>query len=106
MMRGSQLLPDLCIGEFAEAGVGDGVVPDLMPFGDHPPEDLGITLRVGGNDIESRFHVPLLQDIEESRGVDWMRPVIKGQGDEMNTGGDTRVGVFVPTEDGMCALPA
>ena len=70
-------------GGFREIGMGEGVVADLVAFGEDALDQPGMGLGVGADDEEARLDVLFLQDVENCRRPLRIRPVVEGQRQRM-----------------------
>ena len=74
--------------------MGHGVIPDFVPFGNRLRQNLGMILHHVTDHVEGGLDIAVLEDLEQPRRVLRMRPVIKGDRDDLLVGLDAGVGVL------------
>jgi hypothetical protein len=67
--------------DLTQVWVGEGVIADLVPLVDDPPQQLGVRLALGANDEERGRHAFAAKRVEDLRGPARIRTVVEGQGD-------------------------
>ena len=82
-LGGVQFQPDMFRPTDREIRMIVGVVADLVPLGDDPPNEIGIFLRIHSDEEKCRLDAVRLQDVEDARGPFRIGPVVKGERDLM-----------------------
>lgn len=97
-MRISKLFADLIVAHLGEVAMGNGVISDFMALRDNSSHDLRMGFRVCRHNVERCFYIPFLQYIEEARGVNGVRPIVKCECDKGKA--DIHAGIRIPRSDG------
>src|SRR5207253_3580413 len=65
--------------DLAEVRVREGMVADVVPFGDDAPHQLGVLLSILADDEDARGHALLFEVVEDARSPDGIGVSAKGQ---------------------------
>ncbi len=68
-------------GDFADVGMGEGVVADLVAFAIDALHDADVLLGLFADHEEGALDVVLLEDVEDLRGPLGVGPVVEGERD-------------------------